>query len=245
MSTLPGVSVVVPTLNEEKYLPVLFESLREINHEMEVIIVDGHSDDSTVKVAESFKAKLSPKTLHIINSEVRRISVQRNLGAKQAKNELLLFLDADIKAPSDAEFKYIMTEFISGEYSVATSRIAALDGGRTEARLLTIAYIAQRIFSWFGHALASGNFILVKKSIFQQVNGFDEELRISEDVDFSLKAAKQGKFKLFSVPIKTSTRRAQKYGYRWLKENPLIVFKLLFRGKLTDKDEVFYPFGEY
>ena len=247
MKDLPPISLVVPTLNEEKYLSVLLGSLCELDHEMEVIIVDAHSDDKTVEVVESFREKLnrSGKPLTMLNSEVRFIAKQRNQGAQAAKYDILLFCDADIKAPSTEELRKMLQKFVDGNYVIATSRIAALDGTPNMGRRLTIAYYAQRVMSWIGRAMASGNFILTTKEVFEKVGGFDETLRISEDVDYSLRAAKHGKFTLFSVPIRVSTRRAQKYGYRWLKENPKAVWTLFTKGKLTEKDNVFYPFGEF
>lgn len=247
MSKLVPISVVIPALNEAKYIPTLLESLCTLDYPMEVIVVDAHSDDATVDVAESFRKRLekSGKPLTILNSKVRFIAKQRNQGAKIAKYELLLFCDADIKAPSTDELVAMVHTFIQGKYVIATSRIAALDGTKTADRLYYIAYCAQKIMSWFGRAMASGNFILTTKDVFEKVKGFDETLRISEDVDYSLRAAQHGKFKLFNVPIRVSTRRAQKYGYKWIKENPKAIWKLFTRGKLTEEDNVFYPFGEF
>ena len=245
MQELPPISIVVPALNEEKYISVLLNSLCKINHEMEVVVVDAHSDDTTVEVVESFRSKLCHKPLTIINSDVRFIAKQRNAGARAAKHDLILFCDADIEFPSSEEFEKIISEFVGGDYGIATSRIAAL-GNETKAdRLYYIAYLTQRLMAIFGRIMASGNFILVRKDIFEKVGGFDETLRISEDVDFSLRAAKHCRFKLFSVPIRVSTRRAQKYGYKWIKENPKALYKLLVKGRLTEEDNVFYPFGDF
>ena len=52
---LPGVppaSIIIPALNEEKYLPVLLESLRQVSAPMDIIVVDGNSTDGTAQVIE-------------------------------------------------------------------------------------------------------------------------------------------------------------------------------------------------
>lgn len=90
----PRLSIIIPTLNEEKYLPSLLTDLsRQIYRDFEVIIVDGHSDDATVTKAEHYSHRL-PK-LTILTSDKRHVCYQRNLGAQAAKAETLLFMDAD------------------------------------------------------------------------------------------------------------------------------------------------------
>src|SRR3989344_7060609 len=89
----PFFSVVIPTLNEEKYLPKLLKCLREqLDKDFEVIVVDGSSDDKTVERAEGVK---------IIASKKRNVSYQRNLGAKAARGKWLVFLDADVSIPAN------------------------------------------------------------------------------------------------------------------------------------------------
>lgn len=92
--TLPTISIIIPVLNEEKYLPSLLTDLsRQVYRDFEVVIVDGHSDDDTVAKAEHFAHRL-PK-LTITNSEIRDVCYQRNLGAKHTVAETILFMDAD------------------------------------------------------------------------------------------------------------------------------------------------------
>ncbi|MFN3504987.1 MAG: TIGR04283 family arsenosugar biosynthesis glycosyltransferase [Caldimicrobium sp.] len=80
------ISVIIPTYNEEKYLPKLLKSLSLINPG-EVIVVDGKSIDKTKKIASSFGAKF-------LLSERRR-GFQLHKGALEAKGNFLLFLHAD------------------------------------------------------------------------------------------------------------------------------------------------------
>ncbi|MCX6794000.1 MAG: glycosyltransferase family A protein, partial [Candidatus Gottesmanbacteria bacterium] len=87
-------SVIIPTLNEEKFLPNLLDSLgRQTDKNFDVIVVDGSSKDKTVAVAKSFASKL-PK-LQVIVSKIASLPLQRNLGAKHAIGQWLVFVDAD------------------------------------------------------------------------------------------------------------------------------------------------------
>src|ERR1017187_2222686 len=92
-------SIIIPTLNEEKYLPKLLNSiaLQDFQGKIEVIVVDGNSEDHTIEVAKRFKYKLSD--LSILSLPKRGIGYQRNRGADKAKYKYLLFLDADIILP--------------------------------------------------------------------------------------------------------------------------------------------------
>ncbi|MFN4196527.1 MAG: TIGR04283 family arsenosugar biosynthesis glycosyltransferase [Caldimicrobium sp.] len=80
------VSVIIPTYNEEKYLPKLLKSLAFLNPD-EVIVVDGKSTDNTGQIAYSFGAKF-------ISCERGR-GLQLHRGALEAKGNFLLFLHAD------------------------------------------------------------------------------------------------------------------------------------------------------
>lgn len=90
----PHLSIIVPTLNEEKYLPSLLTDLsHQIYRDFEVIIVDGRSDDATTTKAQHFAHRLPRLT--IVSSDKRHVCYQRNLGAATAHAETLLFMDAD------------------------------------------------------------------------------------------------------------------------------------------------------
>ena len=83
-------SIIIPTLNEEKYLPRLLESIRRQNFsDYEIIVSDGGSSDKTEEIAKSFKATF------FVDSSIRHPSAQRNNGARISKGDTLLFLDAD------------------------------------------------------------------------------------------------------------------------------------------------------
>lgn len=94
----PFFSIIIPALNEAKYLPHLLTDLSQQSfRDFEVIVVDGHSNDTTVAKAKSLTSKL-PK-LTILNSPRRHVCTQRNLGAKHAHADVLIFMDADNRLP--------------------------------------------------------------------------------------------------------------------------------------------------
>jgi glycosyltransferase involved in cell wall biosynthesis len=100
-------SIIVPALNEEKYLPKLLNSIlqQDFKGKTEVIIVDGNSEDRTIEVTERFKKKIP--NFSILSLSKRGIGYQRNMGAKKAKYKYLLFIDADIILP-----KHFLNRFL-------------------------------------------------------------------------------------------------------------------------------------
>lgn len=91
----PFFSIVIPTLDEEKFLPnLLLDLTNQSFTDFEVIHVDGNSDDKTVAEAKRFDKKLDLKH---ISTDIRSASHQRNLGAEKAKGEWIVFVDADTR----------------------------------------------------------------------------------------------------------------------------------------------------
>ena len=87
-------SIVIPTLNEEKYISGILGSLADQTHkDFEVIVVNSpKTTDETEKVASTFRDKMD---LHILTAPKGGVSFQRNYGAKKAKCEHIIFFDAD------------------------------------------------------------------------------------------------------------------------------------------------------
>ena len=86
----PFVSVIIPTLNEEKYIEKTLKALKNQDFEgkFEIIVADGMSKDNTVKIAEKYADK-------VILVKKKGIAAGRNEGARVAKGDVLIFVDAD------------------------------------------------------------------------------------------------------------------------------------------------------
>jgi glycosyltransferase involved in cell wall biosynthesis len=83
------ISIVIPTLNEEKFIEKTLESLnRQINFDDEIIIIDSYSTDKTVEISKKYRVK-------IFSIPRCGIGPAKTYGAQKAKNEVVAFLDAD------------------------------------------------------------------------------------------------------------------------------------------------------
>jgi succinoglycan biosynthesis protein ExoO len=89
----PEVSIIIPTYNTEKYIAQALTSVfKQTHNNIEVILIDDASSDSTVKIATSFK----DKRLKIIkNQQNRGVSYSRNRGIQQAQGNWIALLDSD------------------------------------------------------------------------------------------------------------------------------------------------------
>jgi len=95
MGDLPTISVIIPTRNSAHILPVCLSGIKSQQYprkNIEVIISDNESSDQTLAVARKYGAKIVS-----VKGEPPLVCQQRNLGAKTAKGEYLLFLDHDME----------------------------------------------------------------------------------------------------------------------------------------------------
>lgn len=228
------ISVIIPALNEEKYLGKLLESIKEQKRDdVEVIVADADSQDKTLEIARRYGCKVVKGGLP---------AVGRNAGAKVAKGDLLIFADADIVLPRDF-FEKGLSEFADRKLEVA-SVLLNLEK-RSYQLEMDIFYnipvlLLEKILP---HGAMT---IIVRKKIFDTVGGFDESVRIAEDLYFVRQAAKHGKFGLLrSVRILTTPRRYLKDGiFTTYIKFILVEFYMFFLGPV--RSDIFkYRFDHY
>lgn len=86
---MPKFSIVIPCLNEEKYIGTVLQSLVDQTFkDFDVRVVDGKSEDKTLEVLNSYLKKLP---LKILTADVRSPSHQRNMGGRDSNGEYILF----------------------------------------------------------------------------------------------------------------------------------------------------------
>jgi glycosyltransferase involved in cell wall biosynthesis len=197
-------SIVIPTLNEEEYLPGLLNSIKEQNfNDLEIIVSDAGSKDKTVKIAKNYGCKVVKGGLP---------SIGKNNGAKVAKGDIIVFLDADMRL-SKGELKDALEEFKSRKLDLASSQLRALEKDFFGEVVLHLFYNFPMVL--FEKILPRGvGFIMVKKDFFGNLKGFDEKVILAEDTDFIRQAVKMGEFGILErVKPFYSLRRFKKEGW--------------------------------
>ncbi len=193
-----SISIIIPVINEEKVITQTIDKLIKYPS-VEIIFVDGGSNDKTVEIIENLGLKVicSPKLCR---------SYQMNLGAKEARGNILLFLHGDTFLPED--FPQIIAKIISKKDFVAGAFRLQIDSQKPIYRWLEklVTFRSQFLSLPYGDQA-----IFLTKKQFENVNGFNN-LKIMEDFSLIKKLQKKGTVYLTSEAVTTSARRWEKLG---------------------------------
>ena len=206
-------SIVIPALNEEKYIRRLLESVKKQGiSDYEVIVADAGSSDKTVKIAKSYKCKIVKGGLPACG---------RNNGAAAARGDLILFLDADCFLPGNC-LKKSLAEYRKRKLNAATFTLLPDEKKGLNQLLLNLFYNWPMIM--LEQILPHGAMgIFMDKKLFFKLNGFDETVKLAEDHDLVRRAKRIARFGVIRASsIFVSDRRFEKDG--WAKTG----FKFLF-----------------
>lgn len=173
------ISVIVPNLNEAKYLPLFLKSLQNQTYQdFQLIIVDGGSIDGSIRIAEGFgKAK-------IVVDKRRNIGYIRNVGASFATGDILFHTSSDT---------YLEPELLQKieEFYNKHPEVLALAGRTYPLGTSIFAHVSYQLFDLLRFLFTispfplhkfrpSGNFTTIKRKVFKELGGFPE-VQINED----------------------------------------------------------------
>lgn len=231
-------SIIIPTLNEEDYLPKLLESIKSQSFkDYELIVADAGSKDATLVFSREHNCKVVGGGLPARG---------RNNGARAANGNILFFIDADTVLP-DNFFENAYEEFEKRKLDIGSFCLSPLPYSKKSAIFLDIFYNYPIVL--LGDALPHAAVgILIKKDVFEKLGGFDENIKLAEDHSLARKAKKMLNVKygiIESTKIFVSDRRFRKDG--WLTTGAkyfLCELHLMFLGPV--KSDIFkYKFNHY
>ena len=163
--------IIIPTLNEGENLKVLLPFLTQnLNSKTRVIVVDGSkSMDNAMELCREYDVTY-------IESDICQRSVQMNLGVNDSKADVILFVHADVKPPSDF-YRLIKSEINRG-------RAAGMFAYRFDSRSLLLQINAY--FTRFDGLFTGGGdqCLFVERKVFNDLGKFDNDYVIMEDFDF-------------------------------------------------------------
>ncbi|MBP3790650.1 MAG: glycosyltransferase [Methanobrevibacter sp.] len=227
-------SIIIPTYNEEEYLPKLLDSIKSQSFDdYEIIVADANSTDKTREIAESYGCIVVDGGLP---------GVGRNNGARVAKGEYLLFLDSDLVLTDDY-LRNVIYEFRMEHLGIAITQMLPLSDKTTDKLFHDFAnYFMIGVEKIKPHGAGCYGMI-AKRSLHEELGGFDESLTFGEDTDYIERLAQKERFRVIrNAKIGVSTRRLEEEGLVTLIRQYGKSTVNDFLGKRTSAEDLNYTF---
>lgn len=199
------ISFVVPAHNEEFELPATLAAIQAAAStagNYEILVVDDDSTDQTTQIAQDAGAR-------VVSVRRRQIAAARNTGAREARGDVIIFVDADTlitAAHVHGALDALRNGYVGGGARMITQNVPRW--GRVCMAIFCKLYFAAN--------LGAGAFLFTTRANFAAVGGFDERYFAAEEVYFSQALKKLGRFTILREPAITSGRKLRMHTGRAL-----------------------------
>lgn len=235
-------SVIIPAHNEELFLQGAVDSVKKAAKpfpgEVELVVSLNRCSDGTEKVARDNGAVIA-------REERKNLAAVRNAGAKAARGEILLTLDADSRM-SPGTFSEIASRLSSGKYIGGGALIFP---DRWSLGLVATAFFLAPFIFRLDWNISAGLF-WCRREDFWNIGGFNENLVSVEDLDFARRLKAYGKSRgkkygtLWRNGITTSCRKMDRFGDWFFIRHPSAAFRLLTGRDRAEADRYYYDFND-
>ncbi len=189
-----AISIIIPTYNEASSIERLLKDVFTYaqNRVADVVVVDGGSTDTTVECARRAGAT-------VLVSPRRGRAVQMNYGAQQTSGDVLYFVHADVRIHPD--FTNDIAQALGAGFSAGRYRFR-FDSDNV---LLRVNSYSTR----FGGLMSRGGdqTLFITRTLFNQLQGFDERYVIMEDFDMIRRIEQQARFAVIPKDVVVSARK--------------------------------------
>ena len=226
-----SISVIVPTLNEEKLLERMllqFTPGLVARYGIELVVSDGGSTDRTLAIAAARAHTVVTNAAGVKQT----IAMGRNLGARAAKGSVFVFLNADtLIGDPEAFFATVAAEIRVPGRAALTCRVEVYPDERRRADRAFHGF-----YNWFfaamnrvGMGMGRGECHIMTREVFAAVSGYADRIAAGEDYDMFRRLERVGRVKfLESITVYESPRRYRRYGYLYVTVSWFINFLAVF-----------------
>ncbi len=204
---MSDISIVIPILNEEKYIAKCLDSIIESDYDknkMEVLLVDGGSSDRTIEIIKEYQKKYP--FFKILNNPKKIAPVAMNIGIKNSKGKYVFIISAHAKYPKNYFLK--LSDYCQKLNADCVGSVLITDvNNKTEVSNAIKNVLSDKL--GVGSAFRSGvseikevdtvPFGCYKREIFDKVGLYDERLVRNQDIELNKRIKKAGG-KIFLIP---------------------------------------------
>ncbi|MFT5641191.1 MAG: rSAM/selenodomain-associated transferase 2 [Cyclobacteriaceae bacterium] len=192
------ISIIIPTLNEEKHIARCVADVQSKAKEaFEIIIVDAGSEDATISIIQ----ELDDVILVADQSLKGKKYASLNKGAEIAKGDILLFLDADTILP--AGFQQLIQKILNPSDVVGGAFEMVFD---QHTAFLQFIRVVNSLRYNISKRCYGDQAIFCKKESFHKVGGYPKKI-VLEAAHFCRRLMNVGRFRIIKRPVITSSRR--------------------------------------
>ena len=197
---MPKLSIIIPTYNEAKHLPLLLSDLSIFNEGIEIIIVDCNSNDKTRDIAKIYRTRL-------YKSSKKNRGLQLNIGARKAKGDWFIFVHADSRLSQDW-LKKVKSEIREQKNFIYFFKFK-INNEKIIYRFLELLVNLRSLI--FKNPYGDQGLIIHRRKYFKN-KGY-KKIPLMEDLDFTKRLRNNEKLKMLTIPIYTSSRKWEKTNF--------------------------------
>lgn len=216
------ISIIVPTYNESNQISHFFDAILNgvTENVIELLIID--SANSTDNLRE-----LTEKSgFSYVKSACCSRATQMNFGANLAKGDVFYFVHADTLLPST---------YVADIQKMLENSDLGCFRAKIESRNLLLkinSFFTRFDFLW---CRGGDQTLFVKRDVFKQIGGFDEQFVIMEEYDFMRKAQSKFRFGIIPKSVSVSARKYEVNSFWKIQRANLIAMRMFMKGKSTPK----------
>ncbi len=207
----PFFSIIIPTLNEEKFLPRLLTDLtRQKEQNFEIIVADGFSEDGTKNCVDPFRPKFK---INFVQTRLKNVAAQRNYGSSLSQGRYFVFIDADARI-GPSFLKKIKKAIDKNKGLLFVPYFSPDKQDNQYKPLFDLVNVLVELSQNLPKRFSLGGTIIIEKNFFNLIGGFNERLFMSEDHELVQRAGQWGVKSKFikGTKVSFSLRRLKKEG---------------------------------